>query len=85
MRKLKGIILSDSISRTVTVRVDRLRMHQKYQKYERVSKKFKAHDEKGECQKGDEVMIAETRPISREKHWKVVELLKRPESKEAND
>ena len=78
MRKLKGLIVSDRMQKTVVVRVDTLKLHPKYKKKYKVMKKFKAHDEKGEYKKGDSVVIQETRPISKEKRWKVVELLKRP-------
>lgn len=80
MRKLKGIIISDKMQKTVVVRVDRLKKHPKYLKYYRVSKKVKAHDEKGEYKAGDTVVIQETRPISKDKRWRVVELVKRPEA-----
>ena len=62
---------------TVVVRVDRLKKHPKYLKYYRISKRFKAHDEKGEYRTGDQVIIEETRPISKDKRWKVAELVKR--------
>ena len=64
MRKLKGTIVSDRMQNTVVVRVDRLKKHPKYLKYYRISKRFKAHDEKGEYRTGDQVIIEETRPIS---------------------
>ena len=86
MRRLKGIITSDKMRKTVTVRVDRYRKHARYQKYHRVSQKFKAHDEKGEYHAGDEVMIEETRPLSRDKRWRVAALVKRlPAVQEEND
>lgn len=77
MRKLQGIITANQMKKTVVVRVDRLAKHAKYLKYYRVSKKFKAHDEHNEHQVGDIVMIQETRPLSKEKRWKVVSLVKR--------
>lgn len=77
MRKLKGTVVSDKMNKTVVVRVDRLKKHPKYQKYYRISAKFKAHDEKGEYKVGDTVVIQETRPISKEKRWRVAELIKR--------
>lgn len=77
MRKLKGTIISNKMARTVVVRVDRLKKHPKYQKYYGVSKRFKAHDEKGEYQVGDVVIIQETRPTSKDKRWKAVRLVKR--------
>lgn len=77
MRKLQGVITANQMEKTVVVRVDRLAKHAKYLKYYRVSKKFKAHDENNEYQVGDIVMIQETRPLSKEKRWKVVSLVKR--------
>lgn len=78
MRKLKGTIISDKMNKTVVVRIDRLKKHPKYLKYYRVSKKFKAHDEKNEFKTGDIVVIEEIKPMSKEKRWKVTELVKRP-------
>lgn len=77
MRKLKGTIVSNKMQKTVVVRVDRLKKHPKYLKYYRVSRKFKAHDKKNEYQAGDVVIIEETRPLSKDKRWRVVELVKR--------
>lgn len=85
MRKLTGTIVSNKMTKTVVVRIDALKKHPKYQKYYRVSKKFKAHDENGEYKTGDRVVIQETKPISKEKRWKVVELIKRPEAGEAKE
>lgn len=66
------------MQKTVVVRIDRLKKHAKYFKYYQVSKKFKAHDEKGEYKPGDVVVIEETKPMSKEKRWKVTKLVKRP-------
>lgn len=82
MKTLQGVITSNKMQKTVVVRVDRLRRHPKYQKFFRISKKFKAHDEKGEFGVGDTVMIQETRPLSREKHWRVATLVRRAASPE---
>ena len=65
------------MTKTLVVRVDILKRHPKYHKFYRVSKKFKAHDEKGEYRTGDDVIIIETRPLSRDKRWRVLELVKR--------
>ena len=83
MRKFKGTVVSHKMSKTIVVRVDMLKRHQKYQKFYRVSKKFKAHDEKGEYRQGDIVMMVETRPLSRDKRWRAIELIKRPLTEEA--
>ncbi len=77
MRKLQGVITANQMKKTVVVRVDRLAKHAKYLKYYRVSKKFKAHDERSEYQIGDIVIIQEPRPLCKEKRWEVVSLVKR--------
>lgn len=81
MRTLQGTILSNKMTRTVVVRVDRLRQHPKYRKFYRVSKKYKAHvDDSSAFQLGDVVRIQESRPYSKEKRWKVTVLVRRSES-----
>lgn len=80
-RILQGTITSNRMQKTVVVRVDRLRKHAKYQKYHRASKTFKAHAaDAGAYQIGDVVEIEETRPLSRDKRWRVVALVRRIES-----
>lgn len=76
-RRLKGIVASDKMQKTVVVRVTRLSRHPKYLKYMKVSTNFKAHDEKNEAKKGDQVLIRETRPMSKDKRWIVEQILKR--------
>lgn len=66
-RTLKGVVVSDRMQKTVVVSVTRLKKHPKYKKYYKVTKRFKAHDEKGEYHVGDKVIIRETRPLSRDK------------------
>jgi len=83
MRRLKGIIVSNKMHKTVVVRADRFLRHPKYLKFRRVSARFKAHDEKGEYRVGDVVMIEETRPLSKEKRWRIIELLKRLRTEDA--
>ena len=73
------------MAKTVVVRVGSLKKHEKYQKFYKVSKKYKAHDDKDEYKAGDVVIIQETRPMSKEKRWRVVELVKRPVGKETED
>lgn len=82
MRRLKGTIVSDAMNKSAVVRVDRLKKHPKYLKYYKTSKKLKVHDENNEYKKGDFVTIEETRPFSKEKRWKIVALVKRPEVSE---
>jgi small subunit ribosomal protein S17 len=85
MRKLKGTITSTKMHKTVVIRVDRLKKHPRYHKYYRVSKRFKAHAQEGDYLVGDQVIIQETRPMSKEKRWRVVELVKRPGAEEAEE
>lgn len=80
MRSLRGTIVSSKMSKTVVVRVDRLKKHPKYLKYYRISRRFKVHvDNEKEYSFGDVVVMEETRPFSKEKRWKVVKLIKRSE------
>lgn len=85
MRTLHGVIVSNKMQRTVVVRVNRLSRHPKYRKYERISRTFKADTAGGDWQVGDEVVIRETRPLSKEKRWRVVELIKRASAVESDE
>lgn len=71
-RKLEGVVVSDKMQKTVVVAVDQRKKHPKYKKYYTVTKRYKAHDEKGEYHEGDRVVIQETRPMSKDKNWFVV-------------
>ena len=76
-RKVRqGVVVSDKMDRTVTVQVERLVRHPMYKKYIRQRKKYKAHDPANECRIGDVVTITETRPLSRDKRWRVRAVLK---------
>jgi small subunit ribosomal protein S17 len=70
-----GIVVSNKMDKTVVVRIDRSKRHRLYGKTLRVTQRYKAHDERNECRLGDVVKIAETRPLSREKRWRVVEVV----------
>ena len=70
-----GIVVSNKMDKTVVVRIDRSKRHRLYGKTMRVTQRYKAHDENNECRLGDVVKIAETRPLSREKRWRVVEVV----------
>ena len=72
-RVLKGAVVSDRMDKTVVVRVDRMKVHPKYGKRYVQSTRFKAHDEKGEYKVGDVVKLEETRPLSKDKCWRVTE------------
>ncbi len=77
MRTIEGRVSSSKAAKTVTVIVDRQGQHALYGKLLRRSTKLHAHDEKGECREGDRVRIAECRPMSKTKHFRVVEVLAR--------
>lgn len=72
-----GIVTSDKMSKSITVTVERRVMHPKYGKFVKRTSKFMAHDEKGEAHIGDMVRIAETRPVSKLKRWRLVEVVER--------
>jgi len=74
-RKVReGVVISDKMNKTVVVQVQDLVEHPLYKRIIKRSSKFKAHDEKNECRTGDKVRIMETRPLSKEKCWRVVEI-----------
>jgi small subunit ribosomal protein S17 len=80
MRKvLSGKIVSDKMDKTVVVAVESLVRHPLYQRTIRRTKKFKAHDEENSCRIGDKVRMMETRPLSKEKRWRIIEILERAE------
>lgn len=74
-KSLVGIVVSDKMNKTRTVRVDRLARHGKYGKYIRRAKMYYAHDEKNESRAGDSIEIMETRPLSKLKRWRLVRIL----------
>ena len=74
-----GKVVSAKMEKTVVVVVERSARHQVYEKVMRLRKKYKAHDEENTCCVGDVVRIVECRPLSREKHWRVEEILQRSE------
>ena len=72
-----GIVVSDKMDKTVVVRVDRLVKHKIYKKYIKRKVNCKAHDESNSCGVGDKVLIVETRPLSKDKRWRVREVLEK--------
>ena len=72
-----GIVVSDKMDKTIVVKVERQYKHPLYKKIVRKHKKFKAHDEKNECNIGDMVLIQESRPISRDKRWILNKIIER--------
>lgn len=76
-RKVRtGVVVGDKMNKTVVVEVSRTVQHPTYKKYVRRRKRFMAHDEENRCRVGDQVMIVETRPLSRNKNWRVRKVLK---------
>jgi small subunit ribosomal protein S17 len=76
-RTIKAVVVSNKMDKTIVVRSQRLVKHSVFHKYVRNYVKFKAHDEKNECNVGDKVLIIESRPLSREKRWRMVEVLEK--------
>jgi small subunit ribosomal protein S17 len=77
-RKVRvGMVVSDKMEKTVVVEVEELRAHPLYRKVLRRSHRLQAHDETNDCHTGDRVRIMETRPLSKTKRWRVVEVVER--------
>ncbi len=72
-----GEVVSDKMQKTIVVAVTRQYMHPKYKKYVRKQKRYKVHDEENECRSGDRVLIEETRPLSKQKRWKLKEIIEK--------
>ncbi len=79
-RKVReGLVVSDKMVKTVVVAVETRKVHPLYKKAIRVTKKYKAHDKNNACKIGDKVKISETRPLSKDKHWRVTEIISKRE------
>ena len=76
-RTQQGVVVSTKMDKTVVVKLERSTRHPLYGKVLKRASKCKAHDERNECQPGDVVRMEECRPLSREKHWRVVEIVAR--------
>lgn len=72
-----GTVVSDKMQKTVIVAVETMKQHPLYGRRIRRTRRYKAHDEENACREGDRVRIEETRPLSKEKRWRVVEILQR--------
>lgn len=79
-KRLTGRVVSDKMDKTVVVQVERIGRHPRYGKVMRWRKRYKAHDEENACQIGDLVQIVESRPLSREKRWRVEVIEKHTEA-----
>ena len=78
LRKTRtGVVTSDKMDKTITVAVERKVKHPIYGKFVKKTTKFHAHDEKNECSIGDKVTIMETRPLSKSKRWRLVEIIEK--------
>ena len=74
-RTIKGVVVSNKIDKTIVVKAERLVKHPIFHKYVRKHLKYKAHDEKNQSKLGDTVLIIESRPLSKEKRWRMLEIL----------
>ena len=74
---INGVVVSRKMDKTVVVRAERLVKHSVFHKFIKRYVKYKAHDEQNACQVGDEVLIIESRPLSREKRWRMLEILEK--------
>ena len=74
---LTGLVVSDKMDKTIVIAVTSRKIHGLYKKYLTQTKKFKAHDERGEAHTGDTVKVVETRPLSKEKRWRLLEIIER--------
>ena len=76
-RAVKGVVVSNKMEKTIVVRSERLVKHAVFRKYIRQYVKYKAHDEDNQCRVGDKVLIVESRPLSRDKRWRMRAILER--------
>lgn len=76
-KTLVGTVVSNKMEKTIVVRIERRKLHPLYKKYITRSKKIKAHDEGNLCQIGDRVKVIESRPLSKEKRWRLLEILEK--------
>ena len=76
-RTIKGIVISNKMDKTIVVKAERLVKHPVFHKYVRKHVKYKAHDEQNQSKLGDTVLIVESRPLSKEKRWRMLEILEK--------
>jgi small subunit ribosomal protein S17 len=74
---LQGRVVSNKMQKTIVVEIHQRKLHRLYKKYLTRTKRIKAHDEKNECGIGDTVRVVETRPLSREKRWRLLEIVEK--------
>ena len=83
-RTFEGIVVGGAMNKTRVVVVERFKINPIYHKISKTTRRFKAHDEENQYQNGDRVLVEESRPISRQKRWKIVKLVSRPINSEAS-
>ena len=76
-KALQGLVVSNKMNKTVVVQVERKYSHPKFKKVVKSTRKYNAHDEENECNAGDFVSIGETRPLSKTKRWRLLEIIKK--------
>lgn len=76
-KQLIGKVISNKMDKTIVVKIERMMMHPKYHKFVQRTKKVKSHDERNECSIGDVVLIEETRPLSKEKRYRLVQIVEK--------
>ena len=76
IRKLKGVVVSNKMTKTAVVKVDRIKIYPVYKKRIKVSKKYKVHDPQNKCRIGDMVIFQECRPLSKDKRWRLVKIVR---------
>jgi small subunit ribosomal protein S17 len=76
-KERKGVVVSDKQDKTITVAIERRTQHPKYKRVVKKTKKYKAHDEENVCSEGDIVRIMETRPLSKTKRWRLIEIIEK--------
>jgi small subunit ribosomal protein S17 len=74
---IKGVVVSNKMDKTIVVRAERLVKHAVFHKYIKRYEKYKAHDEQNRCEIGDKVLIIESRPLSKDKRWRMLEILEK--------
>ena len=79
-KTMTGVVVSNKMDKTVVIKVERRFSHPVFKKVVKTTKKYKVHDEKNECLEGDFIRIQETRPLSKEKHWRLLGVITREKS-----
>ena len=79
-KTMTGVVVSNKMDKTVVVKVERRFSHPVFKKVVKTTKKYKVHDEKNECLEGDFIRIQETRPLSKEKRWRLLDIISRDKS-----